>query len=111
VATSVSDISFDRFVPHGHGTARYSNNSCYEGEWKNGEFHGRGKFTWADGSSYEGDYENGKKHGQGTFIYPSRKVYRGAFENGKQHGDGTLEDRDGRLLKEGLWQEGRFEIR
>ena len=101
------DINSERFVPHGRGTARYSNNSVYEGEWTDGQFHGKGTFTWPDGSRYEGDYEHGKKHGNGTFVYPSRKTYVGEWRDGKQEGQGILTDPESNPLKQGSWSNGK----
>jgi hypothetical protein len=65
------------YAPQGEGTAVFSDNSKYDGNWEEGEMHGHGAFLWNDGSSYNGEYQHSRKHGIGTFTFVSKKYYQG----------------------------------
>lgn len=47
----------------------WSDNSCYEGYWRNDKANGRGKLVHADGDVYEGDWKDDKAHGRGIYIH------------------------------------------
>ena len=53
----------------GEGTFEYSNNSKYEGHWKNGKRHGLGIHTLSDESIYVGLHKDGHRHGKGIEIF------------------------------------------
>jgi hypothetical protein len=54
---------------HGRGRCVFTDESTYEGEFKEGEFFGHGKMTWNDGDSwYEGEWLNGDMHGRGREV-------------------------------------------
>ncbi len=81
----------------------------YLGQFKNGLLNGYGEFIWPDGKKYFGFYKDDNKHGFGTFIWSSnpRKVYIGFWVDGKQHGVGIMIN--GKVVKYGLWNEGKKE--
>eukprot|EP01066_Platyproteum_vivax_P006489 Platyproteum_vivax@DN2278_c0_g1_i1.p1 len=103
------------------GTAKrvWDDDSCYDGEWLNGQQHGYGKYTYPDGAyylgqwiknqahgygefrsnkaSYSGQWREDKKHGQGREIWKNKNSYEGRYENGKKHGMGRFEWNDGSL--------------
>jgi hypothetical protein len=41
-------------------------------------------------------------------VYPTKKIYHGEWIKGIQHGRGTLSDREGKVIKKGIWNEGNF---
>lgn len=61
-----------------------------------------------DGSYYEGQYNYGKKEGQGKFVFPSGKIYEGEWKDGNQHGLGILTDCNGKVLKQGKFENAKF---
>ena len=53
-------------VPTGQGRTEYTDNTVYDGEWKNGLWHGYGTFTPAsDSQTYNGKWMKGKRDGLG----------------------------------------------
>ena len=71
---------------------KYSNDSIYFGEFKNGLMNGWGEFLWSDLKYYCGNYINNLKNGFGIFIWDFNNInaYLGFWENGKQNGIGIL---------------------
>ncbi len=86
---------FKNFKPHGQGTFFYSDGASYIGDWLNGKSHGNGTKTWKNGEKYSGKFKNDLPHGQGTFLSPLGEKYIGEFINGRRHGQGTLKYIDG----------------
>jgi len=64
---------------------------------------GSGKFIYDDGSIYIGEWINRKRHGQGTMTFSDGTKYVGAWLNDYKEGQGTLYDKNGNVLKQGLW--------
>ena len=117
---------------HGQGTNTWADGSKYLGEWKDGKKHGQGTNTWADGGKYVGDYQNdkrngqgittwingdryvggykdSKRHGQGTYTYANGAKEVGAWENNELNGYGISYHADGRINKEGIFKDNKFQ--
>ena len=69
-------------------------------EWK--RKHGR-----LHGAKYEGEWEDNKRSGHGEMTYGDGKFYTGKWENDKRHGKGTLTDKNGKVIHEGEWEDGK----
>ena len=61
---------------------------AYDGEWKEGKCDGAGKFQWASGATYEGEWKAGTMEGKGTYRLESGNVYTGEWKGGQRHGWG-----------------------
>ena len=117
---------------HGQGTYTWADGGKYVGEWKDGKRHGQGTHTWADGGKYVGDYQNdkrngqgittwingdryvggykdNKRHGQGTYTYANGAKEVGAWENNELNGYGISYYADGRINKEGIFKDNKFQ--
>ena len=54
-------------------------------------------------------FNNGIINGQGTFINNNGEKYVGNFEANKKNGYGKLFDKNGTLIKEGIWDNGIYQ--
>lgn len=81
-------------IPHGTGTAYYSNGAKYEGEWNAGKWNGSGTLYYEDGnrcSKYEGYWRIGKMHGDGTLYYSDGESWSGEWSGGNpRNGSGKF---------------------
>ncbi|KAG9341060.1 hypothetical protein JZ751_019814 [Albula glossodonta] len=72
---------------HGLGQLKFSDGTCYTGQFENGLFNGCGVLMFPDGSRYEGEFVQGKFQGVGLLTFPdgAHGVPRneGVFENNK----------------------------
>ena len=50
------------------------------------------------------------KNGYGTCFFFTGITYEGMWKNGLKHGKGKETDRDGNIINEGLWEEGKFVV-
>lgn len=67
----------------GYGVYVHSDQSKYEGQWKEDQRHGKGKEVWADDSAvYEGEFVMGIKEGLGTYKWGDKSSYNGQFKGG-----------------------------
>lgn len=100
------DYVNDQF--QGQGKYVSSEGWMYEGSFISNNFNGKGKMVMADGHSwYEGDFANGKFEGQGV-LQELNGYYKGSFKAGKRHGKGIQYDNNGKVVKDGTWNEGTF---
>ncbi len=93
---------------NGFGTLTWSNGNKYSGDWLDGKIHGKGTLTWANGNKYEGEWANNTMHGKGTFTLFNGTKYIGDFVYGKMHGNGIMYDKNGKILQQGRFENGRF---
>jgi hypothetical protein len=105
-ATYVGEVR--DWMAHGSGTATLLNGETYVGDFRDGKFSGRGTYFFQSGATYVGDWRDDKRHGQGTYTFPDGAAYVGEFRDDKLHGRGTLYAPDGRVLRQGVWIDGRF---
>lgn len=80
----------------------WSDNSCYEGYWRNDKANGHGKLVHADGDVYEGDWKDDKAHGRGVYIHQDGARYEGDWLEDKQHGKG----KSGLMIGMETWPDG-----
>lgn len=94
---------------------KFPDNSWYIGTWVDGKMHGNGAFVWElvkndekKQEKYDGDYFQGKKQGKGKFYFVSGNYYEGDWMNGKMEGEGIMYDKEGKVLKDGIWKNGTY---
>jgi hypothetical protein len=93
----------------GFGTKTYSTGSKYVGEFKNGQFDGQGTFTYlTEGDEYVGQFKEDYRHGSGIYSYANGERYVGMYQKGKKNGQGILYGKNGSILKQGVWKDGKF---
>ena len=99
---------------HGQGIYYYLANNknkgdIFVGEFKDGDFNGQGTYTWANGSKYVGEYKDDKMHGQGTYTWEDGIKDVGEFRNDMLNGFAIRYDKNGNILKEGIWKDDEFQ--
>ena len=93
----------------GKGTAYYSNNDIYEGDFLDGIREGRGKYFYSsNGDKYDGEWRQNFKHGIGKMLYNGKGEYNGYWENGRRHGEGVFTYPNGDIYS-GWWKFGEKE--
>ena len=94
----------------GKGTYYYSNRNGarYIGEFVKGKFGGFGKFIYQSGDIYEGELKDGNRDGKGTYIFSNGQKYIGYWLKGKRNGEGILYDKNKKIFKQGLWENGKL---
>ena len=81
-------------------------NSCYEGEWKEGLKDGKGIFISSYGAEmYDGSWKLDKHHGFGILEYSGIR-YEGMWREGKMEGWGIAYSSDGNY-RDGQWKDGK----
>ena len=86
----------------------YFDGRVYQGEWKNNLWHGNGSIDFSDGSRYEGKLRNHQFNGYGKFIESDGSSFEGYWSKRKKHGEGLEKDSTGRVLRKGVWENGKF---
>ncbi|HCS20742.1 MAG TPA: hypothetical protein DIW47_09315 [Bacteroidetes bacterium] len=107
--------NWENGVRTGSGTYYFADGTVYVGGWKNDAFSGRGKMTWDDGDKYDGSYANGRRNGLGTYTTgggdinncPDCRKYQGYWKDNNKHGMGKCFDRNGKLLYDGEFRDGK----
>lgn len=61
-------------LPKGHGTVRFANGDCYEGDFREGKRHGRGTTVFANGEKFVGFWMNDEM-GKGKLTLESGVVH------------------------------------
>ena len=93
---------------NGLGTFKFKNGNIYEGEFKDNIILGKGILTMQNGDMYIGSFLNGMLNGKGTYINSIGEKFIGVFERGKKNGEGKLFDKNGKIIKEGIWKNDVF---
>lgn len=57
---------------------------------------------------YHGNIVDGKKEGNGDFVFEDGTKYSGEWKNNTQNGKGILIDKNGKILQEGIWENGIY---
>jgi hypothetical protein len=91
----------------GKGIYKWPDGRVYEGDWKNNTLDGKGIYKFHDGAVYEGDFKNGRRDGKGIYKWPDGRVYEGDWKNDKFDGNGVLKDSSGKVIYQGLWEDGK----
>ena len=55
-----------------------------------------------------GEFKVGMINGYGTHINPQGEKFAGRFLAGKKNGSGKLYDKEGKLIKNGIWKNDEF---
>lgn len=101
--------SFKNSMYNGYGEFQLKTGDIYKGEWKDDNFT---KGTWflTDGMIISGTFLKGEMmlHGYGEITDAQGNIFKGEFFEGKEHGKGTVLDKDGNVLREGIWSNGKF---
>lgn len=72
-------------------SAYSTSNITYIGNYANNKRNGKGKLIFSDQSVYEGNFKDGDFEGEGTFKC-RKYIYKGHFSGGKKNGKGYLKD-------------------
>lgn len=130
-------VDGDTHQPHGVGTAVYTDQRQYHGQWHRGLYDGHGKETYGPDDvnhlkEYDGVLKNGKRHGEGTMTWTSGErhhgtwlndvickygvrewasgeVYAGEWRDNEMHGLGVKWDADGKRTYCGRWEHDTFQ--
>ena len=93
---------------NGRGIYKFKNGNIYEGNFENNNFCGQGCFKKKKGDIYIGEFKNGVLNGEGTIVSKDKEKFIGTFKDGKKHGKGVLYDRNGNIIKSGIWESNKF---
>lgn len=93
---------------NGKGFFKFKNGNVYEGYFENNSFCGQGCFKKKTGEIYIGEFKNGLLNGEGTEINQDKEKFVGIFINGKKSGNGILYDKNGNIIKSGVWESNEF---
>ncbi|XP_070298719.1 MORN repeat-containing protein 4-like isoform X1 [Salvelinus sp. IW2-2015] len=99
---------------HGMGQLKFSDGTCYAGQFENGLFQGSGVLLFPDGSRYEGQFTQGKFQGAGVFSRFDGMKFEGEFKSGRVEGYGLLTFPDGNHgvpRNEGLFENHKLQKR
>ena len=93
---------------NGKGIYKFKNGNIYEGNFENNNFCGQGCFKKKKGDIYFGEFKNGVLNGEGTIINKDKEKFVGTFKNGKKQGKGVLYDKNGNIIKSGIWDSNKY---
>jgi hypothetical protein len=85
-----------------------SSKGSYEGGFSKNGMSGTGILKIDNGIIYDGEFLNNKMNGKGKFTFPNGNVYIGDFVENFMTGDGTLYDKNGAIIKQGLWEKNKL---
>ena len=118
----------------GYGSYLFPNGTLYKGGWKSKNVrHGKGELYLSNGLVYIGSFKNGDTNGPGTLYYQNGNTkvtgvkvdtkwsgrYKEYFADGSiqfdghaldnlWHGKGKEFDKQGTLIRQGVWEKGEF---
>lgn len=90
---------------HGKGVAIFENGNRYEGNFSHNKRSGFGKAINKNGDGYEGQWKNDRFNGKGTYTWKNGDRFEGYFKDAQRNGKGKLYNKQGELLKEGIWKD------
>ncbi len=108
---------------NGMGTYTWANGDSYTGMTRDGKAYGQGTKKFANGDSYTGAWADDRYNGYRVErLNDNQDVYEGQFKDGERHGRGKLTCPygllppgprvkrlpNGRLMLEGIWENGEF---
>ena len=97
-------------VRSGKGRYKWANGDEYEGDWKNDMPHGEGSLTMADGTRYKGGFSKGMEEGKGVMLTPDGIRFEGSFKQGKKHGPFVETDKEGKVVRKGVYKFGTLDV-
>jgi len=91
------------------GKETFSDNTCFEGMFVDGQKNGKGKINFSDGSIFEGNFVANNLEGYGKLIWPAleNKVYEGEWKNNVMEGRGKMTWLDTGKTYEGEYKEDK----
>ncbi|AXT20960.1 hypothetical protein D7030_00325 [Flavobacteriaceae bacterium AU392] len=90
------------------GNVTWFDQTKYSGSFSGHDISGKGTYIWVDGRRYEGSFRENKRHGWGVMYYSDGTKHHGKWKNNKRHGKGKVYDKEGKLVKEGKWENDIF---
>ncbi len=99
---------FKKDLMDGHGEYRAVNGESYSGDYRDDMKEGQGTYIWSSGDKYIGEWKKNLQDGDGTYIWSDGGRYVGQWKDHKMHGKGVEYDYDGKIIREGLWDNGNY---
>jgi hypothetical protein len=90
------------------GSYTYDDWSTYTGGFKDDKRHGYGVIVYPDGQKYNGEFKYDRRDGPGVYTSPNGNKWTGVFKDDLPNGRGELTDKDGKVLKAGVWEKGVY---
>lgn len=90
------------------GNVVWFDNARYSGTFSGYEISGKGTYVWPNRERYEGSFRNNMRHGKGTMYYSDGSKHYGKWKNNKKNGKGQVYDKNGKLIKDGIWENDIF---
>jgi hypothetical protein len=90
------------------GSYTYDDWSTYVGGFKDDKRHGQGTMVYPDGQKYAGGFKSDRRDGAGVYTSTHGNKWTGEFRDDLPNGRGVLTDKDGKILKAGLWEKGVY---
>ncbi len=100
--------SFKKDLMDGNGEYTAVNGESYVGQYKDDMKDGKGTYVWNSGDKYIGEWKKNLQDGQGTYIWSDGARYVGEWKDHKMHGKGVEYGPDGKIIQQGLWDNGNF---
>ncbi len=99
---------FKKDLMDGHGEYFATNGETYSGDYKNDMKDGSGTYIWKSGDKYIGEWKKNLQDGEGTYFWNDGGRYVGGWKDHKMHGKGIEYAPDGKIIKQGIWDNGVF---
>jgi len=99
---------FKKDLMDGHGEYTAVNGESYSGQYKDDMKDGQGTYIWSSGDKYIGEWKKNLHDGQGTYIWNDGGKYVGGWKDHKMHGKGIEYDSAGKIIQQGLWDNGNY---
>ncbi len=90
------------------GVVIWQDKSRYSGDLKGYSISGKGTYIWKNRERYEGAFKNNMRHGKGTMFYKDDTKHYGKWKHNKKNGRGQEYDKDGELIRDGIWKDDIF---
>ena len=90
------------------GNVTWLDGTTYSGRLRGAFISGRGTYTWSSGSRYEGSFKRSQRHGKGSLILVNGQKWSGKWKNNKKNGKGKVFDKNGEIIKTGLWEDDQL---
>ena len=108
--TAASDACIYGDCQNGLSLKKRSSGVMYVGVYEKGRLNGAGRFIDKDGDQCTGRWLDGRMSGETFCRYTDGSIYAGEYYLGKKDGYGIRIAADGRIIREGLWEAGKFVV-
>lgn len=99
---------FKKDLMDGHGEYTAENGESYSGQYRDDAKDGQGTYIWSSGDKYTGEWKKNLHDGFGTYFWNDGGRYEGEWKDHKMHGKGVEYGPDGKIIQQGLWNNGVF---